>query len=62
MRAERHPGAYCQMVSIQSMRLQQNVNLLHQNLAVPAAANNLFTFLAIRLNSPSPTSTARTSD
>jgi hypothetical protein len=45
------PAEYCgDMESIQGTRLQQDVNLLiNQGGPVPAAASNLFTFLAMRL-------------
>jgi hypothetical protein len=45
------PGAYCSdMERIQGTRLQQDVNLLTRSPGpAPAAADNLFTFLAMRL-------------
>ena len=45
------PAEYCgDMESIQGVRLQQDVNLLiNQTSPMPAAASNLFTFLAMRL-------------
>jgi hypothetical protein len=51
LNAGQTPAEYCgDMESIQGTRLQQDVNLLiGQTSPVPAAASNLFTFLAMRL-------------